>query len=69
MPSNRKNAGNSSVKCFRLVTADKSPIVDDDGAIIVPQADNDEKDDEFEAPGSYNLFQYVPARSPNTSFL
>jgi len=44
VPSNKKKAPNTSVKCFRLVARDQNEKVDD-GIIVQPQdAEDDEKE-------------------------
>lgn len=46
MPSNRKKSPNASVKCFRLVSKDRSPedAVNDEMVLQPVDGDDDEKD-------------------------
>jgi hypothetical protein len=46
VPSNRKKAPKAIVKCFRLVTVDKTQVADEGGVIVQSKdVDNDEKDE------------------------
>jgi hypothetical protein len=45
VPNKKKKDSNATVKCFRLVTSDRSTMDGDDEGVIVQPQDDDERDD------------------------